>query len=259
MNSTDLDALFNNARNDGALSDQTLRSLDVADIGAQIQAALGTPVDQVAASEVVLVTLLMDDSSSIGSARNTQAVRDGHNLVLDALLASKQKENVLVHCRYLNGTVLYPYCPLGHAARMDAHNYNPTGSTPLYDQSIVTLATVVAKAQEFLDNGVAARTVSLIVTDGADYGSRRATPATVLALAADMQRTESHIIAGMGVEDGSTDFRRVFKDMGLRPEWILTPGSGQTEIRKAFQVFSQSAVRASQCGKAFSPSNAFFN
>jgi hypothetical protein len=63
---------------------------------------------------------------------------------------------------------------------------------------------------------------------------------------------ENHIIAAMGIDDGRTDFRQVFQDMGIRDEWILTPGNSQKDIRNAFQVFSQSAVRASQSAGSFS-------
>jgi len=42
--------------------------------------------------------------------------------------------------------------------------------------------------------------------------------------------------------------------MGIRDEWILTPGNSEAEIRKAFRVFSQSAVRASQGAGSFSQS-----
>jgi hypothetical protein len=38
----------------------------------------------------------------------------------------------------------------------------------------------------------------------------------------------------------------VFAAMGIPDRWILTPGNSATEIRRAFQVFSQSAVRATQ-------------
>src|SRR5262250_2064121 len=81
---------------------------------------------------------------------------------------------------------------------------------PLYDQTVVLLGTVLAKAQEFADNGVPVRTVTLIITDGADEHSRRATAQTVATLVQDMQQAETHIVAAMGIEDGSTDFRRVF-------------------------------------------------
>jgi pyruvate-formate lyase-activating enzyme len=247
----DLNQLFQSAQNEGILSAASLQALNVQDIGAQIQAGLGIQIDDVTASEVVLVTLMPDDSGSISYAGNDAIVRAGHNTVIDALLSSNQKDNILVHNRYLNGQVLYPYCPVTQAVRMDAKNYNPNQGTPLYDQTIVLLGTVLAKAQEFSDNGVPVRTVTLIITDGADAHSKRATAKTVKSLVQDMLRTENHIIATMGINDGSTNFQQVFRDMGIRDEWILTPGNGQKEIRQAFQLFSQSAVRASQSAGSF--------
>jgi hypothetical protein len=68
----------------------------------------------------------------------------------------------------------------------------------------------------------------------------------VAALVDDMLRSENHIVAAMGIDDGDTDFHKVFAAMGIPREWILTPGNTSSEVRKAFQVFSQSAVRASQ-------------
>jgi hypothetical protein len=249
----DVGSLFQTAAQEGSLSSESLQALTVVDLGQQIQAALGMPVDQVQASEVVLVTLMPDDSSSIRFAGNTQAVRDGCNMVIDALTASKQSDNILIHNRFLNGCVLYPYRPLEHAIRMEAQNYNPSGGTPLYDQTVVLLGTVLAKAQEFADNGVPVRTVTLIVTDGHDEGSMRFTARQIAPVVRDMLMQETHIVAAMGIDDGGmTDFRSVFQDMGLRDEWILTPDNDQHDIRQAFQVFSQSAVRASQNAASFS-------
>lgn len=252
QNTPNLNNLFQTAQEEGLLSSASLQALNVIDIGAQIQAGLGIHVDDVMASEVVLVTIMPDDSGSIASSGNTQSVRDGHNAVLDALSTSNQKDSILVHTRYLNGHVLYPYCPLNQAVRMDAGNYQPNQGTPLYDQTVVLLGTVLAKSQEFADNGVPVRTVTLIITDGADEHSVRANAKTVSALVKDMLMSETHIIAAMGIDDGYTDFRQVFRDMGIQDEWILTPGNSQAEIRKAFQVFSQSAIRASQGAAGFS-------
>ncbi|MBI2633485.1 MAG: hypothetical protein HYW78_03840, partial [Parcubacteria group bacterium] len=122
-----------------------------------------------------------------------------------------------------------------------------------YDETVVILGTVLAKTKEFMDNGVNVRTITLIVTDGADYGSHRQTPATVASVVKDMLMKENHIIAAMGIDDhGHTDFKQIFQEMGLEDRWILTPLNSQSEIRKAFQVFSQSAVRASQSAQSFS-------
>lgn len=248
---SDIERRFQAAHDEGELSDASVQALSVPDLGAQIQAGLGIRPEDVPASEVVLVTMLVDDSGSIRFAGNSQAVRDGHNLVLDALRQSKQRDAILVHTRYLNGTVLYPYCPGDRAPRMDAHNFDPNGGTPLYDQSVVVLGTVLAKAREFADDGVPARTVTLLLTDGADEHSLHATARDVAALVADMRRAERHIVAGMGVDDGRTDFRRVFREMNIESRWILTPGEKAADIRRAFQMFSQSAVKASQGAASF--------
>ncbi|MEB3338983.1 MAG: hypothetical protein VKJ46_16045 [Leptolyngbyaceae bacterium] len=253
-NTPNLNNLFQTAHDDGLLSTASMQALNVVDIGAQIQAGLGVNVDDVTASEVVLVTMMPDDSGSIRFSGNTQAVRGGHNSVLDALMTSKQQDSILVHTRYLNGFVLYPYCALNQTVRMDTQNYDPNQGTPLYDQTVVLLGTVLAKAQEFADNGVPVRTVTLLITDGADAHSVRASAQTVSALVKDMLMAENHIVAAMGIDDGATDFRQVFREMGIRDEWILTPGNSDNEIRQAFQVFSQSAVRASQGATSFSQS-----
>jgi hypothetical protein len=242
----DVGELFQAAQEDGVLSPESLQTLTVVDLGAQIQAGLGIAVDDVQASEVVLLTMMPDDSGSIRSAGNEKAVRDGHNLVLDALGASKQRDAILAHTRYLNGQVLFPYRPIDQAVGMTAKNYQAIHGTPLYDQAVVLLGSVIAKAQDFARNGVMARSVTLLITDGADCGSTRSTAADVARLVRDMARAEVHIVAAMGIDDGSTSFRDVFREMGIEDRWILTPGNDAGEIRRAFQVFSQSAVRASQ-------------
>ena len=248
-----LGALFGGAQDDGELSAQSMHALTInVDIGAQIQAGLGVAPDDVPASQVVLVTMMPDDSGSIRFAGNAQRVRDGHNLVLEALGRSKQKDDVLVHTRYLNGHVLYPYRQLDDAVRMDSQNYDPNLGTPLYDQVVVMLGTVLAKTRQFEDGGVPVRTVSLILTDGADEGSVSQTPKTLRPIVDDRLRQEKHILAAMGIDDGSTDFRRVFRDIGIPDRWILTPGNTDQEIRRAFQTFSQSAVKASQGAGHFS-------
>ncbi|MBI5477969.1 MAG: hypothetical protein HY906_03890 [Deltaproteobacteria bacterium] len=245
--------LFQKAHEEGILSPQALQALTVVDLGARIQAGLGIKVDDVAASEVTLVTMMPDDSGSIRFGGNAQAVRDGHNAVLDALLRCRQRDGILTHCRYLNGQVLYPYVPLDQAVRMDSHNYDPDQGTPLYDQTVVLLGTVLAKAQEFAHAGVPARTVTLLLTDGADEHSTRSSAREVAAIVRDLLMSELHIVAAMGIDDGGrTDFRAVFRSMGIEDRWILTPGSSASEIRRAFQVFSQSAVQASQGPARFS-------
>jgi hypothetical protein len=249
----DIASLLTAAHQDGTLSQASMATITLqADIGQQIQAGLGIAPDDVPSSQVLLVTMMPDDSGSIRFGGNAAAVRDGHNFVLEALAASRQHGDVLVHTRYLNGHVLYPYVRLQDAVRMTSHNYDPSQGTPLYDQTGLLLATVLVKVRQLEDAGVPARSVTLLITDGADQHSTRHGPQTLRPLVEDMRRQESHIVAAMGIDDGQTDFRQVFRSMGIPDEWILTPGNSAKEIRRAFQVFSQSAVRASQGQGSFS-------
>lgn len=249
---TPVSQLFEAAHAEGVLGPQSLQALTVVDLGAQIQAGLGISVDDVQASEVVLVTVMPDDSGSIRHAGHARTVCEGHNLVLDALLSSQQRDGILFHTRYLNGSVLNPFRPLEDVVRMHSRNYDPSLGTPLHDQAVVLLGTVLAKAQEFTRNGVSARTVTLLITDGVDCHSRKARARDVASLVGDLRRAENHIVAAMGIDDGSTDFRQVFREMGIEDRWILTPGQSARDIRQAFQVFSQSAVRVSQGAASFS-------
>lgn len=250
MSTTTLNSLIAGSGVDPGAASAMQLTIDT--LGPAIQAGLGTvSLDDITTSEVVLYSELADDSSSVQFAGNTQRIRDGHNLVIDSLQASKQSASVLTSCAYLNKGQLYPYVLLENAVRMDKHNYNPSGGTPLFDKTGVMLTTVTAKMAEFEQGGIAARAISVILTDGGDTGSRLR-ESDIKRMVDGMLRTEQHIIAAIGIDDGSTDFRRVFGDMGIPDEWILTPGNTASEIRQAFQVVSQSAVRASQTAASFS-------
>lgn len=224
-------------------------------MGPAINAGLGdVSIDDIETSEVILVTLVIDDSSSIRFDNNTGILREGANMVPDALAGSKQSNGVLISCHYLNDGVLYPYRPLEGAVKLDTHNYNPAGGTPLYDRLEVVLPTIVTKMAEFEQGGVSARAITVIVTDGGDNSPRVQRPEALKPIVEGMLRSEAHIIMAVGISDGHTNFRDdVFLPMGIPDEWIKSPKNTESEIRAVMQLVSQSAVRASQAqGGSFS-------
>lgn len=246
QSAVDVAALLSGAQDDGLISAASANVLGNIDLGAQIQAGLGVNVDDVTASEVVLVTVMPDDSGSIRMAGNAQLVRDGHNELVIILEGSKQAGDVLFHTRYLNGDVLNPYMPLDQVEQMDATNYNPNRGTPLHKQSVVLLGTVITKAQQFADNGVPVRTITVIITDGGDTDYDPHGAANVKKVVDDMFTTENHIVAGVGLSDGSTDFNAVFAEMGIPSEWRLVAGQSEQEIRRVFALVSRSVAQFSQ-------------
>ncbi|NQU25225.1 MAG: hypothetical protein HQ567_28405 [Candidatus Nealsonbacteria bacterium] len=249
----DVSSLFQSAFDDNVIGEDALNSLQVVDLGNKIADALGVPAEDFEQSEVVLVSVKTDDSGSIRFAGNSAAVRDGHNLIIESLVASKQQDNMLFLSQLLNGDLICPYVPIDHAERLTKKNYSPDRGTPLYDETVAFLGTVLAKAQEFADHGVPCRTISLLITDGADMHSTRHNAGNVKKIVDDMLRQENHLVAAMGIrDDDGVDYELVFRAMGILPQWILTPQSNPTEIRKACRTFSQSAVRASQSAAGFS-------
>lgn len=254
--------LLDTARRAGALSEASLQALKKANLG---KLDLGSPANQYKADSVLLVAALIDDSGSLGVTvekdpetkrlvprsasfddpkSNAEAVRIGHNAVIQVLQDSERPSAVWFHTRYLNGHQLNPWNSLGMANRMDRNNYQSGGGTPLYDEIVTILGSIVAKSQDFRNRWVKVRTATLIVTDGADTESRLQTPVTVKNIITDMYNMGIHIIAAMGIDDGQTDFRKVFIGMGIRENLILTPGSTPDEIRKAFGLFGKMASQA---------------
>jgi len=250
-------SLIQGAHDDGDINSGSLSALaNITDIGNVIQQGLGMQVSDLQASEVVLVTFLVDDSQSIAGAGNEQPMRDGVNGCLQALVDSKQQDNIVVRIVYLNGTQLVPYTPLSNVPFLDTNNYRANGCTPLYDESVKTLATIIAKTKDFENNGIQVRTITAICTDGQDYGSHASDASDVSTIVTDMVGTEKHIVAGIGFDNGSTDFRKIFSEMGITSNWILTTGATADDIRRAFQVFSKSAASASKSAAHFAQTNA---
>lgn len=201
----------------------------------KIARGLGPAVDSETA---FLVTIMVDDSGSIFHVNNQLPIASGHNDIVDelqALAAGSPQDRILLHTRCLNGKVLNPYRPIGDVVRLGAANYSTGGGTPLYDQTVITLGTVIAKSAQLTELGCRVRTFTLIITDGDDRDSVTATPKSVGWLASDMGMSGDHIIAGMGVSDDKTDFRRVFREMGVKPGWILNVSDARGKIREAFQ------------------------
>lgn len=245
--------VFKDLADEGELSADALRTLQIIDYGAQIKDAMGVSVDDIEASETTIVSMELDDSSSIEHAGNTRILIDGTNLVLDSLKGSKQASGILMHIEMLNKGIYSPYALLDNITPLTATTFRPYGNTPLYDKTVVVLGRSLAKKKEFADNNVPTRTITIITTDGADVGSVQHSPASIRRIVDDMLRQEEHLILAMGIDDGGqTDFRAIFASMGIPDACILTPGNTPSEIRKAFQFVSQSAVRASQNAAAFS-------
>jgi uncharacterized protein YegL len=242
----DLDDLFNGAVGVGTLSAGTAAML-TGHLGAVVVAgAAGTALEDIVASDVTLITVLIDASSSIASSNLEQAVRDGQNALVDAFAGAKEAPSILMALWTFDSqaSVVHSFVPVADAARLDKR-YHGSGCTVLYDTWCDALAANVAYAQRLRDGGTPCRSVVVVITDGEDCGSRRSA-AECARLSRDLLKSEQFILAFVGV-GSDADFRKVAREMGV-PEGSVAVQKDvrPSELRKLFAMVSQSAIRASQ-------------
>src|SRR3989344_7547376 len=81
----------------------------------------------------LLLTMMVDNSSSMGHGENSKLVMDGHNGVLDTLAALPQASVFLARTQYMHGKALATgYRSLEKAPRITIKNYHLFGGTPLF-------------------------------------------------------------------------------------------------------------------------------
>ncbi len=216
-------------------------------------------VDDILAQEVSLITLLVDMSSSIGASGLEDAVRRGQGGMLDAFGKAREKDSILcaLWTFHHQADVVHSYLPVEDAIRLDQKNYRARGTTHLYDTWCDGLAANVAYAQQLRDNGTPCRSIVVVVTDGYDVGSTR-TAGNCASLSRDLLASEQFVLAFVGVGD-EADFRGVAKSMGVPDGSVLVEKSATPSgLRRAFDLVSRSAIRASQGQVAPGPQAGFF-
>jgi Mg-chelatase subunit ChlD len=245
VNKLDLNALFARAAQQGTLSSTNVITGNLG--GIVVAGAAGMAAEDIQASDVTLITLCIDASSSIGDRKLAKAVCEGQHMLLDAFAGSKERDAVLVALWTFQSeaTVVHGYVPVVDATRLDATTYRTGGCTHLYDTFLDACAANVAYAQTLRDAGTPVRSIVVVITDGEDVGSKR--PARACKkLAEDLLKSEQFILAFVGV-GGDVDFHKVAKSMGFADGCVLVQKDATpTGLRTAFQMVSQSAIRASQ-------------
>ena len=204
-------------------------------------------------SPLMLLTMMIDDSTSMRFFNNFRAVMEGHNSVLDTLSASPRAPLFLARTQYMHGKALAGgYLPLPQAPRITPENYHLIAGTPMFRASRRNLSYVKKSAKEYTEKGNDVFTLTLLLTDGwnREFSKRSTTAENVCRVIKPMIASGRHIVAGVGVDTLQTDFRQVFLDMGIPEQWIITLRSAE-QIRAAFRTFSSSAEHSSAGGKEF--------
>lgn len=259
MSTSKIESLLGKAASLGTIGAGTSSMLS-GNLGAVVIAgAAGKDAEDIEASDVTLVTLLVDASSSIHGRKLEDAVRDGQNLLVDALSDTREKESILMALWTFNDDVrvVHSYVALDDVTRLDKKNYAGVGTTRLYDTWCDALAANVAYAQQLRDAGTPTKSVVVVVTDGEDVGSKRRA-ADCARISKDLLASEQFTLAFVGV-GADVDFRAVARSMGVPDGCVAVQAQATpSAIRQVFRMVSQSAIRASQGLVAPGPNAGFF-
>lgn len=239
--------LITKATNRGVLSTRSSSALQRPEIDREVRLALEASYSVKSTGTILLVTMMPDDSYSMvepqgESGTKRDSVISGHNELLDAMATSRDRGRILWQTRYLNRTVLNPFSPLTKCTRMTIENCPSTSSTPLYEQTLVLLGTILVKTEELVELGAKVRTATLIMTDGESTEVNKVELARdVACVVQDMKQLGDHIVAGMSITSAGDKFSQPFLDMGIDPGYIFSATSRE-EILEVFRVFRKRVI-----------------
>jgi len=235
-------------------------ALQIVGIGNLINAGNGISADDVNATEVCLVALVIDDSGSMSRVNgdrtknpkglsNWELAIEGHNSIIKDLKRMAQRDGILFHSSLLNRGVVSQWVQIDNATELDARSHSMGGHTPLRSTAVSVLGfNVREKYKEFDDAAANVRTITAFVTDGGNTDS--VSTDAIKRIVEPMILEETHIIIGIGIHDGYTDFHQEFKNWGLQDQWIKTVDDDPKEIMKVFQMVSRVSQKVSQSSAA---------
>lgn len=212
-----------------------------------VAGASGIDADELIASEVTLVTVLVDASTSIATSGLEDAIVGGYGDLVDAFANAREKDGILVALWTFNdeARVVHSYVPVDDATRLDRTNYAALGGTKLYDTFCDALQANVTYAERLRAAGTPTQSILVLLTDGEDCGSRRRV-SHCRALATEALATEAWQLAFVGF-GSETNFRKIAKSMGFPDKSVaVSATTTASSIRALFRMVSQSVLRASQ-------------
>lgn len=253
MSSQDLQSLFQASQQSG-MSRQSV-ALMVQNLDAQTGlGCVGAQVDDLNTDDVTLLSVIIDQSSSMFGVRHD--VVDAFNQMSRALADSKAADSILMSAwTFANQSdLLFGYTPIDAVQDLTNKDYQPGGATAMYDAVMDGFTGIVAYGQDLRNNGIRTRAIVVVISDGDDNMSQH-TATSVKSVAQDLLRQEFYTLAFVGLGQ-EAHFTNIANNMGFNN--VLTTHNSPSEVRKALNMISGSVIRTSQ-NQIAPGSNNFFN
>jgi len=241
------------------------------DLADDINAQMGVPVDDIKASEIVYISLVLDNTVSTEYNKNYQEIVKGYNHYILELSKANGAMNMYVCANLIDGTPLYPYLSVNDAPLLTTRGvdlkvdpvtgrteegdrrvesfYPTASSTPLYDSYFTTAGGAKVKVKGTENKGAEGRSLTIVFSDGDDTGSHKVGPQECSELSASMLREEIHILAMVVVPYPHVDVKAVGMSMGIPERFILEPN--EDNLLEYFGFLSQVTQTVSQSADSF--------
>lgn len=205
---------------------------------------LGVDPEKLSRQRCYLIMLVLDDSGSMKGHESSviNAASEFIKEYSEARRSEKIHSDVLVAVGRLNGGLIIPYTDVRNFDADDLSSYEAAGNTPLFDVTNCAISLQIAKTTELALNGITSKTITVLMTDGNDYGSRLdSNNLKTVVKGLDIDGKSNHIVAGIYLGDAN---RNVFKSIGLKEEWILGSGRDSSKLIDTFSRLSKLSMLA---------------
>lgn len=240
-------AMIHGAVHDGLAADAG--AILVANLDETVLAGcLGTGADDLDATEATLVCVVLDMSGSMEPWRD--AVVDAYNAMLEALRGAKGASAIVLSTWTFADTpaLVSAFRPVAAQPPLGRRDYDPGGTTALFDTLLGCMTGLVAYGQQLADNGVPSKRILFVLTDGDDNASR-ARAADVRTAAQALVAHEAFTLAYAGF--GSSDLAKQAAAVGFPT--VVTTRASASELRRLFKQVSASVIRVSQAAAGAAP------
>lgn len=205
-----------------------------------------TKLSDLGATEYTLVTLVVDESSSVASFR-TEMV-DAIKAVVNACKYSPRADNLMIRLvTFSNGLSEVHGFKLLSAVNTDDYNslLNKGGMTALFDATTNSIEATSAYGKSLVDNDFSTNAIVVVITDGCDnqssFTANSVSDSMKKAMSGETLESLVSILIGVNVADAQvSQFLNQFKNDGGFTQYVELKDANAKTLAKLAQFVSKS-------------------
>lgn len=238
-----------NAVSAGVISSQSQSAIETGLDDIALAGCAGVDIDDIDAEEVTLVTVILDGSGSMYEWVD-EVLKSYREKFLGPLRGAKNAEAILVSVLIFSGgrgekvRLIHGYTPVPDCPELTENDYEPDGSTPLYDGTWNGLTGLVSYGQHLRDNGTRTKSIAVVLSDGCENDSR-ISGSKLRRLSGEVLKQHEFVLSYVyfgDQQEGDT----AAKDIGFPSHHRLTADKDASGIRRVLGQVSASVITTSQ-------------